>query len=258
MRQDIHEAYASDRMRRVPVPFGGPVGSLAALGSAEDALVDSVQRVVDRFVAAADSQHSRIFPSSDAELMRLQHAMVQLHGHLTTLTGQTEPHVYVQGVVDSLTSQIMPITSAFQSYALKDWALEGSDQGWTPIDPSTSIAARGRLTGPVQVLARIAKDWSLTNDELAALLAYSGSQSAEDLLAGRTTLRGMDRQDRVRMLFQIYRILSRLFVDPNQQGKWLRAPNPMLDDKSPLDVMLNARIPGMISIRNLVDRLAGR
>src|SRR5437016_2263726 len=70
---------------------------------------------------------------------------------------------------------------------------------------------KGRRTGPVQVLGKIATDWQLSFAELASLLAYPDSQSAADLLDGRTSLRNPDREDRVRLLYRIYRVLTSLF-----------------------------------------------
>jgi hypothetical protein len=117
---------------------------------------------------------------------------------------------------------------------------------------------KGRRTGPVQILSKIAKDWQLSDAELARLLAYPDSQSAVDLLDGRTSLRDADREDRVRLLFGIYRILFSLFPEPARQQAWLRGANQNLHNKSPLEFMIERRIPGMVSVQNLVERLAGR
>jgi len=116
----------------------------------------------------------------------------------------------------------------------------------------------GRLTGPVQVLKRIFATWDLSRQEIAAILAYFDPILAENVLAGVTTLRGLDREDRTRLVYQIYRVLSSLFPDQENQRKWLRLPNPLLNGRSPLSVIIQDRIPGMILVRDLVDRLAGR
>jgi uncharacterized protein (DUF2384 family) len=116
----------------------------------------------------------------------------------------------------------------------------------------------GRITGPVQVLKKIAEEWALSTEELAALLAYSDSQHVSDLFAGRISLREQDREDRVRLLYQCYRVISQIFAESSCQADWVRAPNPDLGDRSPLELMIKNRIPGMIVVRNLVDRLVGR
>jgi hypothetical protein len=117
---------------------------------------------------------------------------------------------------------------------------------------------KGRRTGPVQVLSKIAKDWRLSNHELAGLLAYPDSQNAADLLEGSISLRGADREDRVRLLYGIYRVLSSLFSEPSHQQGWLRGATEYLNNTSPLEFMLERRIPGMVSVQSLVERLAGR
>jgi hypothetical protein len=117
---------------------------------------------------------------------------------------------------------------------------------------------KARRTGPVQVLGKIANDWQLSHAELASLLAYPDSQSAEDLLDGRASLRNPDREDRVRFLYRIYRIVSSAFPEVAQQNAWLRAKNENLRNKSPLEFMMERRIPGMISVQNLVERLVAR
>lgn len=124
------------------------------------------------------------------------------------------------------------------------------------VDHENKSAAR--LTGPVQVIRKIASDWALTEDEFAQLLNYGHSDRARELLDGRISLRGQDREDRVRLIYRIYSALSELFADSARQNDWLRAANPMLGNKSPLETMKSDRIPGMVTVRNLVDRLAGR
>jgi uncharacterized protein (DUF2384 family) len=135
---------------------------------------------------------------------------------------------------------------------------ERANQPLRAIEQPVKESLRGRITGPVQVIRKIGEDWSLSGDELATLLAYSSGDRVVDLLTGRISLREADREDRARLIFRIYRILSRLFTNSRRQSDWLRSPNPMLRDRSPLEVMLNDRIPGMVVVLNLVDRLAGR
>ncbi len=117
---------------------------------------------------------------------------------------------------------------------------------------------KGRRTGPVQVLSKIVKDWQLSDGELAVLLAYSNAQSAADLLAGRISLRDPGREDRVRLMYHIYRVLPSIFPEASLQQAWLRGTNPNLSDKTPLEFMMQRRIPGMVSVQNLVERFAGR
>ena len=127
-----------------------------------------------------------------------------------------------------------------------------------PCTTDEGAANLGRITGPVRVLHKVADQWGLSPNELANLLAYPNPNTATDLLAGRISLREEDREDRVRLLFRIYRVLSSLFTDAARQREWIRTPNPQLANKSPLEFMIVRRIPGMVSVRNLVERFAGR
>jgi hypothetical protein len=135
------------------------------------------------------------------------------------------------------------------------------DKSLTPLGEASKILGervKARRTGPVQVLSKIANVWQLSHTELASLLAYPDSQSAAELLDGRTSLRNPDREDRVRLLYRIYRVLSSAFSEVAQQQTWLRTANPNLHNKSPLEFMMERRIPGMISVQNLVERLVAR
>lgn len=118
--------------------------------------------------------------------------------------------------------------------------------------------SHGRITGPVRVLKKIVSDWKLSPQEVASLLAYSDPQLADNVLNGIAALRDQDREDRVRLIYAIYRVLSSLFTDLQNQRRWLRAPSSFLNGRAPLDVMISDRIPGMMLVRDMVDRLAGR
>ena len=129
-----------------------------------------------------------------------------------------------------------------------------------PSPELTSILIPGRITGPVRLIQKVTSAWAMTNDELASLLAYPSPQLAGDLVAGKLTFAGNDdRQDRARLIYLIHSTLSDLFVDPGQERRWIRTPNPLLDDKTPLNVMLTRRIPGILIVRQIVERyLANR
>ena len=115
-----------------------------------------------------------------------------------------------------------------------------------------------RLTGPIQVLARIVAAWGLTSEECAALLDYTHAGEAENLLNGRLTLRGRDREERVRQIFAIHAVLKALFQNPETEPLWLRAASPDLSGLSPLAFMIERGLLGMVIVRNVVDRIAGR
>lgn len=91
------------------------------------------------------------------------------------------------------------------------------------------------------------------------LLAYDHSSQARALLNGGLTLKGADREDRVRLMWSIHDTLADLFVDPADEGRWIRTPLQVLRGQTPLERMIKRRIPGLIEIRDIVDqRLANR
>jgi hypothetical protein len=125
--------------------------------------------------------------------------------------------------------------------------------------PRERRALERRLTGPVRLIQNVAQAWSLTNKELAGLLAYRDRNLAKDLLSGSLPLRDADRQDRARLMYLIHETLADLFVDSADEGRWMRTPLPLLDGLAPLDYMIAHRIPGMVFVQELVEqRLANR
>jgi Protein of unknown function (DUF2384) len=124
----------------------------------------------------------------------------------------------------------------------------------------TTVLTPGRITGPVRLIQVVAGAWAMTNDELASLLAYPSPRLAGDLVAGRLTFGGNeDRQDRARLIYLIHSTLSDLFINPDQERRWIRAPHSLLNGETPLNVMLARRIPGMLTVREIVERhLANR
>jgi hypothetical protein len=76
------------------------------------------------------------------------------------------------------------------------------------------------LTGPVRLIQSLARAWSLSNDELASLLAYPSRLFVEELLGGRLAFGdNADRADRARLMYLIHDTLSDLFVDPQDEQR---------------------------------------
>jgi hypothetical protein len=121
--------------------------------------------------------------------------------------------------------------------------------------PLAGAMLQGRVTGPVRLIQQIARAWSLTNSELASLLAYPSQTWVPALLEGRMTFATeTDRGDRVRIMYAIHSTLADLFVDASDEGRWLRDRLAILENMSPLALMLQKRIPGMLAVQDLVER----
>jgi hypothetical protein len=129
------------------------------------------------------------------------------------------------------------------------------DQVFWQTAPLAHATLRGRITGPVRLIQQIARAWSLRNSELANLLAYPSETSVRELLEGRRTFATeTDQGDRVRIMYAIHSTLADLFVEASHEGRWLRDRLAILEDMSPLEYMLRKRIPGMLAVRDLVER----
>lgn len=121
--------------------------------------------------------------------------------------------------------------------------------------PLARATLPGRVTGPVRLIQQIARAWSLTNSELADLLAYPSETLVPALLEGRRTFSSeTDRGDRVRTMYAIHSTLADLFVDASDESRWLRDRLAILENMSPLVYMLQKRIPGMLAVQDLVER----
>ena len=130
----------------------------------------------------------------------------------------------------------------------------GDQVFWQRVPPAQATL-QGRVTGPVRLIQQIARAWSLTNSELANLLAYPSETLVPALLEGRMTFATeTDRGDRVRIMYAIHSTLADLFVDASDEGRWLRNTLEILENMSPLAYMLQKRIPGMLAVQDLVER----
>ena len=129
------------------------------------------------------------------------------------------------------------------------------DQVFSLRAPLGRATLQGRVTGPVRLIQQIARAWSLTNSELANLLAYPSETLVPAVLEGRMTFATeTDRGDRVRIMYAIHSTLADLFVDASDEGRWLRDRLAILENMSPLALMLQKRIPGMLAVQDLVER----
>lgn len=132
---------------------------------------------------------------------------------------------------------------------------QGVPQGPLQRAPQPQPELKGRITGPVRLIQAISRSWSLSNSELANLLAYSSEMLIPTLLEGRMTfVPHTDRSDRLRIMYSIHAILANLFVNPADEARWVHDQLPLLGNLSPLDYMLRNRIPGILRVREVVER----
>lgn len=134
------------------------------------------------------------------------------------------------------------------------------------IDPEVSrILARGamgreRLSGPIQFVLRLLEFWRLEKRDVVALLGFSQREAAHvnDVLDGLDHFRGRDVKDRIAHLFRIRETLDSLFRNLDAENQWLREPHVLLDDRSPLSLLLGGPMEDILLTREYVDAAAGR
>jgi hypothetical protein len=125
--------------------------------------------------------------------------------------------------------------------------------------PQAQPDLQGRITGPVRLIQALSRSWALSNADLANLLAYSSEMLIPALLEGRMTFApNTDRADRLRIMYSMHTTLADLFVNASDEARWLRDPLPFLGSLSPLECMLQNRIPGILRVQEMVEHMANR
>ena len=135
-----------------------------------------------------------------------------------------------------------------------------------PLDAAGFVIAppvspyRARVTGPVQFLNNLLESWELESTHATVLLGFDpGDQSyAAAVLTGRAPLKGRDATDRIAHLYQIRKTLSALFRDEAVENEWLREPHTLLNERSPMDLMLEGSMEHLLLVREYVEAAAGR
>ena len=119
---------------------------------------------------------------------------------------------------------------------------------------------RARVAGPVQFLNNLLESWQLKSMHATVLLGLDpGDESyAGAVLTGRVPLKGRDAKDRIAHLYQIRKTLSALFRDEAVENEWLREPHTLLNERSPMDLMLEGSMEHLLLVREYVDAAAGR
>lgn len=118
-----------------------------------------------------------------------------------------------------------------------------------------------RITGPVRFIGNLLRTWRLERRASAALLGFEQTDLpyVYDVLDGRHALpAGRDIKDRIAYLFQIRRTLSGLFRDEEVENDWLREEHSLLEDQSPLTLMLEGSMENLLLVKEYVETAAGR
>ena len=145
------------------------------------------------------------------------------------------------------------------------WQPDSARQAAPTDTASSAIGARTspyrtRLTGPVHFLKKLFESWELESTSATVLLGMDteDASQAADVLAGRAILKGRDAKDRITHLYQIRKTLSALFRDVDVENQWLREPHTMLNESSPMDLLLEGSMENLLLVREYVEAAAGR
>ena len=116
-----------------------------------------------------------------------------------------------------------------------------------------------RLSGPIQFVLKLLDYWRLSRNDAVSLLGFNStdSDSAKDILNGTAFFLDGDMRDRIAHLFHIWTTLSSLFQDRDVENDWLREPHALLDEQSPLNLLMDGDMENLLLVKEYVDAAAG-
>ena len=116
-----------------------------------------------------------------------------------------------------------------------------------------------KMSGPVQFISKLRTMWNLEFRDIAVLLGLdaSGEDRARRILRGLEPLKDSDMKDRVVYLLGIRCVLDALLRDEVTENEWLREPHNLLDNKSPMSLLLEGSMRNMIRVYEYVKRAGG-
>ena len=79
-----------------------------------------------------------------------------------------------------------------------------------------------------------------------------------NLLNRMCSFSGRDARYRMARLIQIREALFAIFKDHAVENEWLREKQSMLNDKAPMDLLLQGSMKNLVLVREFVEAVAGR
>ena len=110
------------------------------------------------------------------------------------------------------------------------------------------------VSGPVQFLLKLLEFWNLDWSDAVGLLGFDDSEVGQvvQILKGTVQPRGRKFRNRIRHLFVIRKTLLALFQDLQTENEWLREQHALLDDKSPMSLLLSGSEEDLLTIKEYV------
>ena len=117
-----------------------------------------------------------------------------------------------------------------------------------------------RPAGPIQFVVKLLEFWRLGTLDAVGLLGFEPADAdhVASVLEGNEQFRGRDVRDRILHLFWIRNTLWSLFRDLETENAWLREPHSMLNNQSPLSLLLGGSMEDFLLTREYVEAAAGR
>jgi uncharacterized protein (DUF2384 family) len=123
----------------------------------------------------------------------------------------------------------------------------------------TDAKTRKRLShAALVVFFRMLEMWQLRNEEGRALLGGISNGRYFELKRSHRGILTQDELTRISLLIGIFKALNILFSQKLAQ-QWISRPNsnPMFHNEPPLQVLTRGGVPGMLSVRRLLDSRRG-
>ena len=119
---------------------------------------------------------------------------------------------------------------------------------------------RRRFSGPaMRSFFNLAAKWNLSIKQQRGLLGWPAPSTYHKYKSGQVGTLSFDTLTRISLLLGIYKALHILYSQAELADGWikLRNANPIFGGKSPLDLMLDGGIDGLLVVRRLLDARRG-
>lgn len=111
-----------------------------------------------------------------------------------------------------------------------------------------------------KALMRAFDEWGLSNADRQTLLGLGANSRAtlQRYAKGHPLANTRDLLDRAGHLLGIYKGLALLYPEnPDLRSRWMGAPNRRFHNHSPVDVVNQYGLPGLLMVRAQIDRMRG-
>ena len=177
-----------------------------------------------------------------------------------TIRIKTNDELLTELIWESRPDESTPLDSVIQ----QDYEMSTAISEWCRVRSAGRSGAAGEVqtkpTGPVQFVVKLLDFWKLEPCDAVGLLGFdvADADHVSAVLGGRELLRGRDIRDRIAHLLSIRATLRALFRDLEVENDWLREPHTMLDQQTPMSLLLGGSMEDLLLVREYVDTAAGR